>query len=141
MKHAVTLRAGGHHFVMDVNDVVEIVREGPLKRLPTTPESIEGLMNHNSRLIPVVRLARWVSSSQESADGIPHILIIRHHDRALGILVDDIVSIGAWSDKATVSDDPSTSPISDTCFFLDGLNYFKLNAGLLVAGIDEPPLA
>ncbi len=134
MTHAVTLIAGGLHFVMDVNDVTEIVRESPLKRLSTTPETMEGLMNYRGRLIPVIRLARFFEN-QAVNDGTKRILILRHRERTFGVLVDDVRHVGPWPKKVSASEDVVLNPISRDGFVIDDTRYYRLLPSTLVEGI------
>jgi len=120
---------------MDVNDVMEIVRESPLKRLPTTPDQVEGLMNHRGRLIPVIQLARLFDATK-MADGISRILIVCHHDRTLGLLVDDVERVAVWPEEAVISEDHSLNHVSDISFLLDETRYHRLRAELLIGGMD-----
>jgi hypothetical protein len=130
----VTLIAGGLHFVMDVNDVTEIVRESPLKRLSTTPETMEGLMNYRGRLIPVIRLARFFEN-QAVNDGTKRILILRHRERTLGVLVDDVRRVGPWPKKVSASEEVVLNPISRDGFVIDDTRYYRLLPSTLVEGI------
>lgn len=134
MTHAVTCRAGGLHFVIDVNDVAEIVRESPLQRLSTTPTTMEGLMSYRGRLIPVIRLASFFEH-RTTDEGSKRILVMRHRERMLGVLVDDVLHIGPWRTRAAASPDQVLEPVSRDGFLLDDTWYYRLSPTTLVEGI------
>jgi chemotaxis-related protein WspB len=56
---------GTGRYALDVNQIIEIVPLVRLKKIPTTPDYVAGLMNYRGKGTPVIDLNRLV-------DSIPH---------------------------------------------------------------------
>ena len=56
---------GNGRYALETNQIIEIVPLVKLKKIPTTPEYVAGLMNYRGQGIPVIDLCRLI-------DDIPH---------------------------------------------------------------------
>lgn len=89
---ALLFRAGGTVFGADGSDVHELIPLGEVTRLPGAPPYVRGLINVRGTIVTILDLGvRLDSSAEPVAEG--SILLVRHRDRLVGIVVDEVADV------------------------------------------------
>jgi purine-binding chemotaxis protein CheW len=85
----VTFALGADEYALDLRAVLEVVRVGPLTRVPRAPDFVPGLMNLRGRIIPVVDLKRKLGMGDvDRAARRSRVIVAHWGPRVLGLLVD-----------------------------------------------------
>jgi len=89
-----TFRSGQTLFSMDISDVVEIVGEQVVTRVPTAPAFISGVTNIRGRVLPIIDLAVKFGGPATAAGPLVCVVIVNipigSEETLLGILVDSV---------------------------------------------------
>ena len=89
----------GLHYVVAADDITEIIPIPKTSALPGARPWIKGIANVSGRLVPVVSLGAFFSGV-DSNNPEARVLLVPHHDAAIGLLVDQITGIKQFaSDK------------------------------------------
>lgn len=80
-------------FAIPLENVVEIIEDRPVTRIPETPDYILGIMNLRGSVVSVIDMrTRFKKPVQND---LPHkcIVIIRYEGMQLGLVVDDVLDL------------------------------------------------
>lgn len=93
----VTFRIGDGLYAVDVRQVERVVRFSPPRRIPRLPQWIEGLMEHDGRVIAVVDLRRRLGASAEETGPQARLLLLDIDGDWCGMIVDQVLDVRAFS--------------------------------------------
>ena len=105
---------GNGRYALDINQIVEIVPLVKLKKIPTSPAYVSGLMNYRGEGIPVVDLCQLVDNI-DCEDALSTRIIIVNYplhisgNRALGLIANNATE----TLRTTLSKPPPTGVIMD----------------------------
>jgi purine-binding chemotaxis protein CheW len=92
-------RVGGSTYGCDIEPTQEIIPLRHMTRVPGAPAYVRGLINMRGTIVTVLDLAlRLDPSSAPIVDG--SILLLRHRDRLVGIVVEEVVDLRALEIEA-----------------------------------------
>ena len=77
-------------YAVPIDKVQEVVRGKSLKRIPQSPDFVLGIMNLRGNIIPVLGLREKFGLLPIKQDEFTRIIVLRHHDKTLGIMVDEV---------------------------------------------------
>jgi purine-binding chemotaxis protein CheW len=87
-------RVGADLYGCHINDAQEIIPLRPTTRIPGAPAFVRGLINMRGTIVTVLDLGmRLDPSRQPVVEG--SILLIRHHDRLVGVAVEEVSDVRA----------------------------------------------
>ncbi|HEV2181737.1 MAG TPA: chemotaxis protein CheW [Gemmatimonadaceae bacterium] len=93
-QQVVTFRVGDEHFAADVLAVERVLRHAAPMPVPNLPDWMEGVLEYQSRVVPVIDLRRRFGLDE---DGRPQtgvrIIVFRAGDEWLGALVDAVLEV------------------------------------------------
>lgn len=93
-QQVVTFRVGDEHFAADVLAVERVLRHAAPMPVPNLPDWMEGVLEYQSRVVPVIDLRRRFGLDE---DGRPkagvRIIVFRAGDEWLGALVDAVLEV------------------------------------------------
>ncbi|HNV74784.1 MAG: purine-binding chemotaxis protein CheW [Gemmatimonadetes bacterium] len=92
----VIVEGAGALFAVPQAQVREIVPARQITRLPGAPASVRGLLNVRGTLVTVVDLATRFGRGKSVGDD-PSVVIAVTESRTLGLLVDDVLDVQAYS--------------------------------------------
>jgi purine-binding chemotaxis protein CheW len=85
-----TFFVDGLFFGVDVMDVQEVIRYQQMTRVPLAPAEIRGLINLRGQIVTALDLRLRLGLSERSSDALPMNVVIRSHEEAVSLLVDEI---------------------------------------------------
>lgn len=92
---------GKEEFAVAISMVREIVRMQPIRRIPGSPNFIEGIVNLRGGIVPIVDLRKRFGMIEQGSDkGQRKIVIVNLENRQIGILVDGVTEILRVSDES-----------------------------------------
>lgn len=85
-----TFYLDGLFFGIDVQMVQEVIRRQEASRVPLAPRSVTGLINLRGQIVTAIDLRRRLGMVDRPADRDPMNVVVRGHDGAVSLLVDEI---------------------------------------------------
>ena len=101
----VTFRLGDDHFAADIHAVERVLRYAPPTSVPDMPEYIEGVMDYQGRVLPVVNLRRRFELPPLPARTEMRTLILNVSGEWIACVVDAVTEVASY-DPAAVSPPP-----------------------------------
>jgi len=101
----VMFRLGEDHFAADIVAVERVLRYTAPTCIPDMPPYIEGVMDYQGRVVPVVNLRRRFELAAAPAGSETRILILNVSGEWIGIVVDGVTEVAAF-DRAALSAPP-----------------------------------
>jgi purine-binding chemotaxis protein CheW len=102
----VNFKLGDDLFAADIFAVERVLRYQTSRTLPDVPSWIEGVIEYQKRVIPVVNLRRRFELAEREAAPETRIIVLNAHGDWIGIVVDSVVEV-ATVDAGNVSAAPS----------------------------------
>jgi len=102
----VNFKLGDDLFAADIFAVERVLRYQVSRTLPDVPSWIEGVIEYQKRVIPVVNLRRRFELPEREAVPETRIIVLNAHGDWIGIVVDSVVEV-ATVDAGNVSAAPS----------------------------------
>lgn len=91
---ALLFRVGATVYGADGAEVAELIPLGEVTRLPGAPAFVRGLINVRGTIVTILDLGvRLDPSAAPATEG--SILLVRHRDRLVGIVVDEVADVRA----------------------------------------------
>ncbi len=101
----VTFKLGEDYFAADVHAVERVLRYTPPTSVPDMPDYIEGVMDYQGRVLPVVNLRRRFELPAVEARTETRTLILNVSGEWIGVVVDAVTEVASF-DRATVAAPP-----------------------------------
>lgn len=101
----VMFRLGEDHFAADIAVVERVLRYAPPTGVPDMPSYIEGVMDYQARVVPVVNLRRRFELPAAPAAAETRILVLNVSGEWIGVVVDSVTEVAAF-DRASLSAPP-----------------------------------
>lgn len=113
----VTLVVNAQQFCIDIMKIREIRRWSPVTPIPHAPDYVLGIINLRGAVIPIIDLALKLGFEKIQPTDRHVIMIITHHDRTIGILVESVseilgINIDEIHDTPIGLDDVATASIT-----------------------------
>jgi len=89
----VRVLAGGEHYAIPVDGVLEIADRGDVSEIPGAPPEILGVRNLRGQVIPVIDLAKGLGL--QSSSERERIVVVEDSGRLAGFAVDGVVDVGS----------------------------------------------
>lgn len=102
----VTFRLGDDYFATDVHAVERVLRYAVPTSVPDMPDYIQGVMDYQERVLPVVDLRRRFELPAREADGDTRTLILNVSGEWIGVVVDSVTEVSPF-DPALVAPPPA----------------------------------
>lgn len=92
----VTFRLGDDLFATDVHVVERVLRYTAATSVPDMPAYIEGVMDYQGHVVPLVNLRRRMELSAAQADSHTRILILNVSGEWIGVVVDAVTAVAPF---------------------------------------------
>lgn len=86
-------RLGAQKYAFAVEFIVQIVSMVTITSLPQLDQMVEGVINVQGRMVPVVDMRRHLGLAETQYDLYTPILLIRSGDWTLGLIVDEVLDV------------------------------------------------
>ena len=97
VRRRLVFRVGQQCYEIEAAQVLEVLRVGPITRVPNGPAALRGIANLRGRPMPVLSIMEIIGEPDSASHQYGKI-IVYDHDGAVGLLVDDVLKL---SDEAT----------------------------------------
>jgi purine-binding chemotaxis protein CheW len=85
-----TFLLDGHVFGTPVPKVQEVIQHQEMTRVPLAPDVVSGLINLRGQIVSAIDLRRRLGLEDRPAGQLPMNVVVRTHDGAVSLLVDEI---------------------------------------------------
>lgn len=103
-QQVVTFRLGGDHFAADIYTVERVLRFTPPTPVPNLPEWVEGVIDYQGRVVPVIDLRRRFGVGDGRPEG--RIVIFAARGDWIGAIVDAVLEVMTLPSEG-ISDPPA----------------------------------
>ncbi|MGI9078634.1 MAG: chemotaxis protein CheW [Gemmatimonadaceae bacterium] len=93
LRQLVTFRLGADHFAADIYAVERVLRYQQPTAIPNTPRWIEGVIDYQNQVVPVISLRRRLELEVVEAKLETRILIFNTSDGWIGAVVDAVLEV------------------------------------------------
>jgi purine-binding chemotaxis protein CheW len=124
--------SGDSLFGIDIANVREIVKMGPVTRVPLAPFHVIGVYNLRGRIITVIDLAKKLEVVPQGDEKKKRCIVVESQGEKIGLLVDRVHDVVRVEDSMV--EKASSSLPEGNCRFFTGV--VRLEAGLI--GILNP---
>ena len=101
----VMFRLGDDHFAADIVAVERVLRYATPTSVPDMPAYIEGVMDYQGRVVPVVNLRRRFELPAAPSGVETRILVLNVSGEWIGVVVDGVTEVAAF-DRSSLSAPP-----------------------------------
>lgn len=91
----VTFRLGGDLFAADIYSVERVLRHQPTTAVPNVPEWIDGVIDYQGRVVPVINLRRRFEMPPADIGAETRILVFNANGEWIGGIVDAVLDVAA----------------------------------------------
>jgi purine-binding chemotaxis protein CheW len=102
----VTFRLGDDHFAADIFSVERVLRYTTPTSVPDMPSYIEGVMDYQNRVVPIVNLRRRFEMPAGEVKSETRTLVLNIEGEWIGVVVDSVTEVASF-DKADVAAPPA----------------------------------
>jgi purine-binding chemotaxis protein CheW len=102
----VTFRLGDDLFAADIVSVERVLRYTAPTAVPDMPDYIEGVIDYQGRVVPIVNLRRRFEMSEGEVRNETRILVLHGGGEWIGVVVDSVTAVTAF-DPASVAPPPN----------------------------------
>lgn len=88
----VVVRIGGSRWAIPVMQVIEVLRDAPISRIPGAVAAVRGLVNHRGRVITVAEPATALGLVERPPDA-PEVVVLQLDTRRFALAVDAVVEL------------------------------------------------
>jgi purine-binding chemotaxis protein CheW len=96
----VTFRLGDDHFAADIFSVERVLRYTTPTAVPDMPEYIEGVIDYQGRVVPIVNLRRRFEMDDLEVRNETRILILHSDGEWIGVVVDAVNAVTPFDPSA-----------------------------------------
>ncbi|MGG7176612.1 chemotaxis protein CheW [Clostridium paraputrificum] len=83
----------GEHYATEISDVERILGYTEATGMPDVPDFVEGIINYESRILPIINLARKFNFISEEKKESTKIIVIKKNEKKFGITVDNVYEV------------------------------------------------
>lgn len=84
---------GSEYYATDISDVERILGIGKTTPMPDAPRFIEGVINYENEILPIVNLEKKFKLKQSGKSENKKIISIKRQEKKFGILVEDVYEV------------------------------------------------
>lgn len=103
---------GEQYFAANIMEIERILPYEIPTKLPDSPDFLEGVINYEGKILPVISLARRFNAISSSDSKKSCIIVSRCNDKAIGIIVDTVNEVKSVYEEAIEEAPEISSKIS-----------------------------
>jgi purine-binding chemotaxis protein CheW len=102
-RQVLTFRLDREHYGVDIGDIVEILKYRPATPVPQASPLVHGIVSVRGRIITVVDGRRRLGLSEAPVGRSTRIIVMRHGDESVGVLVDEVLQVERLPEDAVAA--------------------------------------
>jgi purine-binding chemotaxis protein CheW len=85
-------------YAISINDINEIIRMQDITKVPGSKSYIQGVINLRGTIVPVIGLRQRFAMPEQPDNKETRIVVVNHDDEMMGIVVDRVHKVAAFTD-------------------------------------------
>ncbi|KYH34784.1 chemotaxis protein CheW [Clostridium tepidiprofundi DSM 19306] len=81
------------NYAASIMEIERILGYQEPTRVPDVPQFVEGVINYEGSILPVISIAKKFGLSNSGVDGESKIIVVKQHESKIGILVDSVSEV------------------------------------------------
>lgn len=129
-----TFTLAGEQYGVEITKVKEIMGLEPIRKIPSTPEFIKGVLNLRGEVVPVIDLRERFGFDSTPYTNRTIVIIINLHDHVMGIVADavsDVLDVKGYDIKS-----PPSLGASISLDYIRGM-YMVNGAMIMLLNVDR----
>lgn len=102
----------GNNFGLDIESVIEIVKQVAVTEMPEAPGYVEGIIDIREKVVPLINLQRMLKIGDRGHDLDTQIIVVYGENGVVGLLVDNVTDIITIARGEIMAPGRSKSPLS-----------------------------
>jgi len=131
-KKYLTFISDGLVFGIPIDNVIEIITNHTITKLPRVPHYVQGIINLRGQIIPIIDIRLRMNKPLAEASETTCVIILEVDDISIGILVDVVLQVFDIENKIAPPPANSHEFVDGITTLPDGTVVFRLDCGLLV---------
>lgn len=86
-------KVNNEYYSTDIMEVERILGYEPTTKLPDVPNFVDGVMNYEGKILPVISLARRFKFNHKDIDPNSKVIITKYENGKIGIIVDAVSEV------------------------------------------------
>lgn len=135
----------GESFATEINDVERILGYIQPTDVPDVPSFVEGVINHESNILPIINLSKKFKFGKQRSDielENKKIVVIKREEKKFGVIVDTVeevcdVSSGVFEEAPEITVTDMSKKYIKGLLKLDGRIVILLNIGDILTEEEE----
>lgn len=83
----------GEYYAADIMEVERILGYEETTKLPDSPEFVDGVINYEGKILPVISLVKRFNISEDNITGDSKIIVSKQKESKFGIIVDIVTEV------------------------------------------------
>ena len=83
----------GEHYAADITEVERILGYEQPTALPEAPDFVEGVINYEEKILPIINLAKKFKIGQDDNYETKKIIVVKKQEKKFGIIVDNVSEV------------------------------------------------
>ena len=83
----------GEHYAADITEVERILGYEQPTALPEAPDFVEGVINYEEKILPIINLAKKFKIGQDDNYETKKIIVVKKKEKKFGIIVDNVSEV------------------------------------------------
>jgi purine-binding chemotaxis protein CheW len=100
----VIVELGTEKHAMAISDIHEIIKMQKITEVPDSRPFLKGVTNLRGKIMPVISLRKRFGLEETAAERRARIIVVRHRDGMIGIIVDGVRQVTRFSEIQPSSD-------------------------------------
>jgi purine-binding chemotaxis protein CheW len=118
----------GEYYATDIMEVERILGYEEPTTLPDSPMFVDGVINYEGSILPVISLTKKFNLSKGDKKGEAKIIVSKHYENKIGIIVDVVSEVRDVSEKNIETPPQIVAGISNR--YIKGL--IKINGKIII---------
>ena len=93
MKDLLAFIIADKEYAVDIAHVIRVLKGADIISVPETPDYVEGVINFDNNVVPVINIKKKLSINEDTADEIRYVIIAQIHGSFVGLIVDTITDV------------------------------------------------
>lgn len=120
----------GEHYATDIKEVERILGYQNPTVLPEAPAFVEGVINHEDKILPIVSLSKKFRIGEGKEDKDKKIIVVKRDSNKFGIIVENVYEVRDINSDLMEEAPPITATIDKK--YIAGLIKLKENIVILL---------
>jgi purine-binding chemotaxis protein CheW len=88
----------GERYALQIHDIHEIIKLQDITQIPNVMPYVKGVINLRGKIVSIISLRGLFRLMETEADKATRIIVVRHREETVGIIVDRVNKVATFTD-------------------------------------------